>query len=91
MLTVDRMLRDRARITPNRVAIDEGGRLWTYGELDERSDDLARRLPRGDRVSTLTGNSGEHVVVFFACAKAGLRPGERHDLSPALLVERFAP
>ena len=71
MLTVDRMLRDRARTTPNRVAIFEGARLWTYGELDERSDALARGLARGQRVSTLTGNTAEHVAVFFACAKAG--------------------
>src|SRR5690606_15196702 len=26
----------------------------------------------GDRVVTVTGNSAEHVVLFFACAKAGL-------------------
>jgi fatty-acyl-CoA synthase len=71
MLTVDRMLRDRARTTPNRVAIVEGAWLWTYGELDERSDALARGLARGQRVSTLTGNTAEHVAVFFACAKAG--------------------
>jgi fatty-acyl-CoA synthase len=32
---------------------------------------LARGLRRGDRVATLTGNSPEHVIVFFACAKAG--------------------
>ena len=41
--TIDRMLRDRARITPERVAIDEAGRAWTYAELDARSDELARR------------------------------------------------
>jgi fatty-acyl-CoA synthase len=69
--TIGRILRDRARITPARVAIDEAGRLWTYRELDDRSDDLARALAHGDRVSTLTGNSAEHVIVFFACAKAG--------------------
>ena len=28
-------------------------------------------LAPGDRVATLTGNSPEHVVTFFACAKAG--------------------
>ena len=70
-LTIDRMLRDRARRTPDRVAVDEGARTWTYGELDARSDELARSLRRGERVSTLTGNSGEHVAVMFACAKAG--------------------
>jgi fatty-acyl-CoA synthase len=69
--TVDRILRDRARLTPQRVAIDESARSWTYAELDARSDELARGLSHGDRVSTLTGNSGEHAALMFACAKAG--------------------
>ena len=69
--TIDRILRDRARITPGRVAIDFAGRELTYAELDERSEALANGLSRGDRVATLTGNSPEHVVTFFACAKAG--------------------
>jgi fatty-acyl-CoA synthase len=69
--TIDQLLRDRARLTPNRVAIDDGGRTWTYAELDARSDELARGLSHGERVSTLTGNTGEHVAVMFACAKAG--------------------
>ena len=58
------------------MAIDFLGRDVTYAELDRRSDALAaallaRGLRRGDRVATLTGNSPEHVIVFFACAKAG--------------------
>jgi fatty-acyl-CoA synthase len=69
--TIDKLIRDRARITPDRVAIEEVGRTWTYAELDRRSDELAPVLSRGDRVSTLTGNSGEHVALMFACAKAG--------------------
>ena len=74
--TLGRWLRDRARTTPGRVAIDYGGRQVTYIELDEASDRLVgelveRGLVRGDRVATLTGNSPEHVAVFFACAKAG--------------------
>jgi fatty-acyl-CoA synthase len=69
--TIDRIIRDRARITPERVAIDEAGRTWTYAELDARSDELAHGLARGQRVSTLTGNTGEHVALMFACAKAG--------------------
>ncbi len=75
--TLGRWIRDRARTTPDRVAIDFGGRLVTYRELDERSDARAAAfrdagLARGDRVATLTGNSPEHVEVFFACAKFGL-------------------
>ena len=69
--TIDKIIRDRARITPGRIAIEERGRTWTYAELDARSDELARGLSHGDRVSTLTGNSGEHVALMFACAKAG--------------------
>jgi fatty-acyl-CoA synthase len=71
LVTVDRMLRDRARLTPNRVAIVERERRWTYAELDARSDELAAGLAYGARVSTLCGNSGAHVALMFACAKAG--------------------
>ena len=75
--TIDHWIRNTARRTPQRVAIDYLGREVTYGELDRRSDALAaeflaRGLHHGDRVATLTGNSPEHVIVFFACAKAGL-------------------
>ncbi|MGH3071811.1 MAG: class I adenylate-forming enzyme family protein [Gaiellaceae bacterium] len=76
-LTLGRWIRDRARTTPDRVAIDFRGQETTYAELDERSERLAAGfleagLERGDRVATLTGTSPAHVVVFFACAKAGL-------------------
>ncbi|HVM57881.1 MAG TPA: long-chain fatty acid--CoA ligase [Gaiellaceae bacterium] len=75
--TIDRWLCDRARNTPERVAIDYHDRLVTYAELDAASDAFAAMfaeagLARGDRVATLTGNTPEHVAVLFACAKAGL-------------------
>ncbi|HVU78500.1 MAG TPA: long-chain fatty acid--CoA ligase [Gaiellaceae bacterium] len=69
--TLDHWIRDRARTTPGRAAIDYGGEITTYAELDARSDELARDLAHGEVVSTLTGNSPEHVALFFACAKAG--------------------
>jgi fatty-acyl-CoA synthase len=74
---VGRIIRDRARATPARVAIVAGEREVTYAELDAASGALgagllARGLRPGDRVATLTGNSPEHVALFFACAKAGL-------------------
>ena len=75
--TIGRWLADRARITPSRVALDYLDRELTYAELDRRANALTmsfaeRRLRRGDRVATLTGNSPEHVIAFFACARAGL-------------------
>ena len=75
--TIDKWIRDRARTTPDRVAIDHEGRLVTYRELDEGSDAWAASfrelgLRRGDRVATLTGSTPEHVQVLYACAKAGL-------------------
>ena len=49
--TVDRMLSERARATPERVAIEAAGRMWTYAELDARSDELAASLEPGSRVT----------------------------------------
>ena len=65
-VTIDRMLRDRARLTPGRVAIEAVEGDWTYAELERRSDELAASIVPGSRVSTLTGNTAEHVAVFYA-------------------------
>lgn len=75
--TLGRWTTDRAIVTPDRVAIDDRGVVITYRELDERASRLAASFLSsgyglGDRVATVTGNSADHVVVFFACAKAGL-------------------
>ena len=73
-LTIGRWARDRAQVTPDRVAITvfpvpgdangEGAQAVTYAELDHRSEELAAGLAasglaRGDRVATLTGNCAE--------------------------------
>jgi fatty-acyl-CoA synthase len=76
-LTIGRWIRDRAIVTPGRVAIERGDERISYAELDARSEALACALVglglgRGDRVASLTRNSPEHVELFFACAKAGL-------------------
>jgi fatty-acyl-CoA synthase len=75
-LTVGRWIRDRARTTPARVAIDFQGAHVTYAELDAWSDRAAAQLAaagvgRGDRVASLTGNHPAHVALLFACAKIG--------------------
>jgi fatty-acyl-CoA synthase len=76
-LTLGRWLADRARTTPDRVAIRFRGGQLTYAELDQGADRLAaglaaRGLRRGDRVATLTATSPDHVVAFFACARLGV-------------------
>src|ERR1700730_727821 len=76
-LTLGHWIRDRTIVTPARVAVEYGKQRITYAELDARSEALSRALlrlglSRGDRVASLTGNSPEHVELFFACAKAGL-------------------
>jgi fatty-acyl-CoA synthase len=81
--TIGRWIRDRAIVTPDRVAIEQLDQALaprtavTYGRLDVRSERLAGALvaaglDRGDRVASLTGNRLEHVELLFACAKAGL-------------------
>lgn len=75
--TLGRWTTDRSLATPNRIAIDDRGLTLSYAELERRAANLAAALhtagyATGDRIATLTGNSSDHVVVFFACAKAGL-------------------
>jgi fatty-acyl-CoA synthase len=75
--TIGRWVDDRARADGAATAIDDRGVATSYRELADRSAALAERLlsagcRHGDRIATLTGNSAEHVVLFFACARAGL-------------------
>ena len=101
---IGRWIDTRSRLSPQRAAIEFGDDLVTYADVASRSGDLARRLLSaglvpGDRVATLTENHPDHVVLFFACAKAGLiltplnwhlTPSEISQqleiFSPALLV-----
>ena len=76
-LTIGRWLSDRARTTPDRVAIRYLDAELTYEALDRRAARLAaglaaRGLGRGDRLATLTGTSPDHVATFFACARLGV-------------------
>jgi len=74
---IGRLLSDRTRATPDRIAIEYDGREISYAELDAGAGAFAcsfaeAGLKRGDRVATLTRNSPEHVQVLFACAQLGL-------------------
>ncbi|EMY34751.1 acyl-CoA synthetase (AMP-forming)/AMP-acid ligase II, partial [Arthrobacter crystallopoietes BAB-32] len=93
--TLGRWTADRAASTPGRVAIDDRGVTLLYRDLDRRAAALAEAFHAagygiGDRIATVTGNSSDHVVVFFACAKAGLvLVPLSWRLSPAELAEQL--
>ena len=75
--TVGRWLTDRAARSPRRIAIDDRGVTIDYATLARRATELAEGLRAGGygpghRLATISGNSTEHVVAFFACALAGI-------------------
>ncbi|MFB8386847.1 class I adenylate-forming enzyme family protein [Microbacterium sp. NPDC055910] len=102
--TIGRWLLDRAAQSPRRIAIDDRGVTIDYATLALRASELAEQLRcagygPGDRIATVSGNSSDHVVAFFACAMAGvafvplswrLTPRELSDImmrtDPALVL-----
>ena len=75
--TVGRWLTDRAARSPRRIAIDDRGVTIDYATLAPRATELSEGLRAGGygpghRLATISGNSSDHVVAFFACALAGI-------------------
>ncbi len=75
--TVGRWLTDRAARSPRRIAIDDRGVTIDYATLAMRATELADALRAGGygpghRIATVSGNSTDHVVAFFACALSGV-------------------
>ena len=74
--TVGTLFAARARVHPDRPAIEDGSRRLTYGDLDRRSSLLARVLSangvrRGSRIVLLSENRIEYLEVFLAAARIG--------------------
>ncbi|MBX3188929.1 MAG: AMP-binding protein [Labilithrix sp.] len=76
--TVASLFSVRARVHPERVAIEDGARAvsYTYGELASRTRRLAgalaaRGVGRGARVAILSENRAEYLEVFLAAARLG--------------------
>lgn len=70
------IFRQKARLQPDAMAIQEAGAAMTYFELDLRSNRLANELQqRGlhleDPVTILVPASGEYVVAMMGILKAG--------------------
>ncbi|KXG49181.1 AMP-dependent synthetase/ligase [Penicillium griseofulvum] len=52
------------------------GARWTYGQLKDESDRLARGMlasgiQKGDRIGIMAGNCEQYISVFFAAARVG--------------------
>src|SRR3954454_364264 len=66
-----------AAARPDHPAVVDGGRSWTYAELNAWVNRLANGLAgrgygRGDALGLASGNSAEFLAVYFACAKLGV-------------------
>lgn len=77
--TFPTILRRHGRERPDAVAVVDGARRWTYGELQRRADAhaagfLALGLNPGARVVVQLGNVAEFFSVVFGLFHAGLIP-----------------
>ena len=75
-ITVGGLLERLARDLPSHTALLHGARSWTFAELDQECQVLARSLARlgigpGDRVAVWLNNRPEWVLAFFALARLG--------------------
>jgi fatty-acyl-CoA synthase len=62
---------------PDQLAVVDGDRRWTYMQLNEQVNRVANALDgrgytRGDALALASGNSGEFLLTYFACAKLGV-------------------
>ncbi|MBL8330777.1 MAG: AMP-binding protein [Rubrivivax sp.] len=77
MLTLAESLAAQARTQPERVAVRDSHRQWTWAQWDQRASRLAQALlglglQPGDRVALLAYNSAEWLVFYAGLARAGL-------------------
>lgn len=77
--TFPALLRERAAAHPDRIAIVDGERRWSYGELHARAEAHAAGFLRlglvpGERVLVQIGNAAEFFSVVFGLFRARLIP-----------------
>ncbi|MGI8448877.1 MAG: AMP-binding protein, partial [Streptosporangiaceae bacterium] len=66
-----------AAARPDRLAVVDGPRRWTYAEVNMWVNRLAHGLAargyvRGDALGLASANSAEFLAAYYACAKLGL-------------------
>jgi len=76
-VVLSRLLETGLNRAPHEVALVSLERSWTWQELEDSSNRLARQyltlgLKAGDRVASLLPNRGALIVHYLACFKAGL-------------------
>jgi crotonobetaine/carnitine-CoA ligase len=75
--SVGALLRRQAQATPDRTFVIAGeGRRFSYADVDERTERLARGLiglgvQPGEHIALLLGNGPEFIVTWLALAKIG--------------------
>ncbi|MEO7734910.1 MAG: amino acid adenylation domain-containing protein [Kofleriaceae bacterium] len=89
------LVRDTARRYPDRVAVSDGVRGWSYRALDEAADRLARLLlelgvARGDRVALWAEKSPLVVAAMQAVLRVGAAYVPVDPFSPAARAVRIA-
>jgi long-chain acyl-CoA synthetase len=62
---------------PERLAVADGDRRWTYREFNAFTNRIAHGLAgfgyrTGDALALASGNSAEFLAVYYACAKLGV-------------------
>ncbi|GJG89207.1 hypothetical protein tb265_43880 [Gemmatimonadetes bacterium T265] len=89
---VHRLVEGQVARTPNAIAVDDGVRALTYGELDVRANRLARHLrARGVRRGAFVGLFLERTAEMFVALLAVLKAGGAYvPLDPGHPVERLA-
>ena len=93
-VNVGDMLTRTAWRLPDKLALVDAGRHFSYGELNRAVNRfaqslLAHGLGRGDALALVSGNSVDFIITYYACAKTGVicvpvnlawKPGETRYL-----------
>lgn len=77
LFTFDEFITHWAADRPDRLAMREEDRLFTYGDIEERtarvaSALIAAGLEKGDRIAWIGKNSDLYFTIFFGAARAGI-------------------
>ncbi|MCV6591904.1 MAG: AMP-binding protein, partial [Silicimonas sp.] len=71
------MARKRAQLSPDAPAFEDGGKVWSFAQVNRAADAIAQGLrnagfEEGDRIAILCLNRIEFFLTLFACQKTGM-------------------